>query len=543
LLRAQYHYGAALHFIHKYVDYKFERYKVLEKNYLKDITADTSQFDITYHASNVSRAVATCLLDFAECMLSEFSFADILTQAKDFDEAIQDSKELKRELDNWLYSKGKKDNWKHVYAWFGKPRNTNRKNKKKPCLHLTDLTIRSLEHDKVLNRLVNYVVFVEAGITFLGIKDHRTRFWHEKLRFCQTLCNIVAIVLYHLQANLSIHAIEYKDKKNVERLLDYLLAKVMDRLVELLKISRKESMNYYRESVTSVLIRTCYLFVLAEKWSLEAIISAQKSLKILAGTVVEYQQAFRLNSPLLNFFVNIPDVINKEEHRRELLSRVRLSIRSKLSLWNNLSLRSKLLLKLKIALEKRGRQRAIATEVIALADVDELASKMYGATYFPVLSRVRYACTHLEASSKLYESYKDSCPKIKYENVQRLIRESQALILLYRQYGAPFHFTPFTLAFSLMHVIDAIGKDMPDFNQEKIHRQLESLRNNTKRFLNQSIEMYSSQASYHDAISDLYYLYDDFNDRELHHGHANQMMSYQLALSMEESLKNGDSGN
>ena len=48
--------------------------------------------------------------------------------------------------------------------------------------------------------------------------------------------------------------------------------------------------------------------------------------------------------------------------------------------------------------------------------------------------------------------------------------------------------------------------------------------------------MVSLGREYYDRISNLYYLYDDFNDRYIHHGLALQMMSAEISTLMKEVI-------
>ena len=49
-----------------------------------------------------------------------------------------------------------------------------------------------------------------------------------------------------------------------------------------------------------------------------------------------------------------------------------------------------------------------------------------------------------------------------------------------------------------------------------------------QRDLNTSEEMYTMRRAYYEAISDLYYLSDDFNDRQIHFNTALQMAGTEL---------------
>jgi hypothetical protein len=54
--------------------------------------------------------------------------------------------------------------------------------------------------------------------------------------------------------------------------------------------------------------------------------------------------------------------------------------------------------------------------------------------------------------------------------------------------------------------------------------------------LRQSLEMVTMRRAYYEAISDLYYLFDDFNDRMIHYNHAIQMMAIELTSYLLAAL-------
>jgi hypothetical protein len=53
------------------------------------------------------------------------------------------------------------------------------------------------------------------------------------------------------------------------------------------------------------------------------------------------------------------------------------------------------------------------------------------------------------------------------------------------------------------------------------------------RRIKQATEMVSMGRAYYDAISSLFYLYDDFNDRMIHFNHAQQMMNLEVISLIE----------
>ncbi|WP_281561386.1 ATP-binding protein [Thalassomonas sp. RHCl1] len=583
LLRAQFHYGVCLHFLRKYVFYKGKRYKTVEDNYLRfkepkdkdgpkveEFKENIRPTDISYHSRNVSRSVAISLFDFGECMLSKFSFTEIKKAPKKKENNLHVQEEdLKKLLKKWFYDpcvgdetmqEQESKNFSKILNWFGDPYLARDCEKNWRSFPLSGLTKRKYQANAAIQKVVMYVVCIETGINFFGLKDNRTRLWHEQLRYCHTLCNIAAIVIYMCEDHPDPDLIDWSKslEDNAKYLLAYVMSKVFNSLRKLFQISRKVSINYYRDSVISLLMRACYQYSLLETLS---------------------------NKLLLQYSEDTVFIEGIEDMRAELSSLMIVVLKQK----------DVFILKPKMVNLLQSLQKNPAnSSFYVLIAIAERAFEKVESTHFPLLCKTRYFCLALEAYSKrcdvFFKSNKLSY-LAKYHFANKLIEKSNLLIDLFRRYNAPFHFTPFALAFSLMHVsnvlesfeesilsekrvslkIDCLFKMMIKFyDDEKIDgedkeilknevresyeenklkddkdqegqaiaKEIGSLRNNIKRFLNQSIEMYSAQAGYHDAISDLYYLYDDFNDRELHHGHANQMMGYQLAVLMEKRIDN-----
>jgi hypothetical protein len=48
--------------------------------------------------------------------------------------------------------------------------------------------------------------------------------------------------------------------------------------------------------------------------------------------------------------------------------------------------------------------------------------------------------------------------------------------------------------------------------------------------------MVTQRRAYYEAISDLFYLYDDFNDRQIHHNHALQMAGFELSNRLKQRV-------
>ena len=52
--------------------------------------------------------------------------------------------------------------------------------------------------------------------------------------------------------------------------------------------------------------------------------------------------------------------------------------------------------------------------------------------------------------------------------------------------------------------------------------------------------MITMRRKYYEVISDLYYLFDDFNDRMIHYNHAIQMMAVELTSYLLAALDEPD---
>jgi hypothetical protein len=96
---------------------------------------------------------------------------------------------------------------------------------------------------------------------------------------------------------------------------------------------------------------------------------------------------------------------------------------------------------------------------------------------------------------------------------------------------APLHFTPLhsgaTCALVALWAQAKKKSDRPRYWK---------IFNAAERALVASQEMYSMRRAFYENISDLYYLYDDFNDRQLHFNHAIQMAGAELAALLRYRL-------
>jgi hypothetical protein len=109
------------------------------------------------------------------------------------------------------------------------------------------------------------------------------------------------------------------------------------------------------------------------------------------------------------------------------------------------------------------------------------------------------------------------------------------LLDMREKFAAPLHFTPFHsgITFALISLIWDQGKE--DDNAAKGWRR--TIYRAAQRDLRTSEEMYTQRRAYYEAIADLFYLYDDFNDRQIHFNHAIQMAGSELGTILRELLR------
>ncbi len=133
------------------------------------------------------------------------------------------------------------------------------------------------------------------------------------------------------------------------------------------------------------------------------------------------------------------------------------------------------------------------------------------------------------------------------EREGKVFQWTSELLELKELFGAPMHFTPLqsgiTCALLDLRCRGEVERGWEEA-QPAIQRaqDLRQIRRAAQRDLNNSEEMYTLRRSYYEGISDLYYLFDDFNDRQIHFNMAMQMAGTEMAsllkglLHLPESL-------
>ncbi len=109
-------------------------------------------------------------------------------------------------------------------------------------------------------------------------------------------------------------------------------------------------------------------------------------------------------------------------------------------------------------------------------------------------------------------------------NSNKLLDDLERLISWADLYNSPLHFTPSELGIVLGRCYLSRFRTTPYGLDETAQKRAESIRSRALASLRRAQEMYTMKRAYYDSIRGLYYLYDDHNDRKLHHKHALQML-------------------
>ena len=143
------------------------------------------------------------------------------------------------------------------------------------------------------------------------------------------------------------------------------------------------------------------------------------------------------------------------------------------------------------------------------------------------LKRHRYpVLNQLNALKVLIDSSIIFLPESPHETrVEDWARELEATI---DRFGAPLHFTPLQAGMTFALVALWLKRKDPR------NRSFDDI---ALRYLYRSHEMHTMGRAFYETISGMYYLYDDFNDRQVHYNHAMQMAGSELAYTLCEKLR------
>ena len=138
---------------------------------------------------------------------------------------------------------------------------------------------------------------------------------------------------------------------------------------------------------------------------------------------------------------------------------------------------------------------------------------------YPVLNQLNALKTLADAS--LVRGYLSSDPN-SIKNTRAWLQE---LYQINEKYNHPLHFTPMQSGLSL-YLYWYVKKNRPALGLVNFYDA--NLHTETSRLLVQSLDMCHMGRGYYDAIKELYSLYDDFNDNQIHRNHAMQMAGAKL---------------
>lgn len=154
-------------------------------------------------------------------------------------------------------------------------------------------------------------------------------------------------------------------------------------------------------------------------------------------------------------------------------------------------------------------------------NLHRLVKEIYHRHPYPMLSRLH--------ALKLSVDY-GALQKERGADGDGLVEEALQLHKLAEEFSAPTHFTPFHLGFSLAnaYLCSASDTSRPAADAD--------LHGKAMAALTRSAETVTMRRGYYEAVTSLYYLYDEFNDRSIHVNHALQMAGYDVTQLLRHSL-------
>lgn len=172
---------------------------------------------------------------------------------------------------------------------------------------------------------------------------------------------------------------------------------------------------------------------------------------------------------------------------------------------------------------------------------------------YPMLNRLEALKVLIDATSLRSAGARDPRADpgkvflLEKEQLHEMLRYVQELQFLEAQYASPLHFTPLEMGVSLA-LVDLRCRASSAFaksrgaatvlqGDEEQRCRLDEIRAEAKRYLEQSSETYTMRRAYYEGIQRLYYLYDDFNDRQIHFNLAMQMAGSEICLILHELLE------
>jgi hypothetical protein len=147
-----------------------------------------------------------------------------------------------------------------------------------------------------------------------------------------------------------------------------------------------------------------------------------------------------------------------------------------------------------------------------------------------IASLVRHSYPMINRLHGLRVLINDSILSERGDSLGQIVDWTHELLDLSGNLNAPLHFTPFHsgVTCALVYL-----KYRTDDNASLLER----IRAAASRELSDSEEMYTLRRAFYENIADLYYLYDDFNDRQIHYNHAMQMAGAEFASLLRFLVK------
>ncbi|WP_426994285.1 hypothetical protein [Methylomonas sp. CM2] len=139
---------------------------------------------------------------------------------------------------------------------------------------------------------------------------------------------------------------------------------------------------------------------------------------------------------------------------------------------------------------------------------------------YPVLNQLNAIKTLVDGSLMRFYSQGTALN----DNVAVWLEE---LYYINEKYSHPMHFTPMQIGSSFYLYLSVNNFELPEQSEFDFN-----LRGETRRFLIQSLDMCHMGKGYYEAIGKMYYLYDDFNDNQIHRNHAMQIAGAELTKKM-----------
>ncbi|MEE9426486.1 MAG: ATP-binding protein [Methylococcales bacterium] len=150
---------------------------------------------------------------------------------------------------------------------------------------------------------------------------------------------------------------------------------------------------------------------------------------------------------------------------------------------------------------------------------------------YPVLNQLNALKTLVDAS--LIKGFLTEKP----DTTKNTSAWLQELFHINKKYGHPLHFTPMQCGHSF-YLYCYVKKHKEYLLPERDTKLDFDINTETRQLLVQSLDMCHMGRGYYKAIDKLYYLYDDFNDNQIHRNHSMQMAGAELTKKSLANFQN-----